>query len=532
MKNADYWAKRSEARMQRYMDEADRTLGIISRAYKQAQRELEENIQRIYRRVGNLYELTPHEVKELLAAPCGREEYLNILETLKGMPDSAARRALEARASSGAYAYRVSRLEALRDNVTAQCAQLAGVEEAALRQQLTGTIAEAYSRPAYDLAKGTGIGFPFAGMNEGAVEEILRNPWSGQHFSSRIWQNKKALESLLNETVTAGFMTGRSNAQTAKAGAEHMGVSFRAAERIVRTETAAMASQAEMESYNACGLEQYQYMALLDMKTSKICQKLDGQVFYVKDAQIGVNQNPMHPNCRSTTVGWFGEDSIKGMERLAKDPVTGESVLVPRNMTYEQWLKMQKETYGEERVAAARKAALNEKKDKAQYAEYKKVLGKKNAPESFAKFQEMKYTNPEAWERLQWDYRFENEHRATEKEPALKNGNMPIGVSKKLIGYALNPEHTEGRHKAIVFQAALGYNQSNANELESQIAKGLTRYKANNTGNKGYGETARVVMLVYGPKGIQPVETGWIYDPGQINPRMVTAYVSDKIKRP
>ena len=49
---------------------------------------------------------------------------------------------------------------------------------------------------------------------------------------------------------------------------------------------------------------------------------------------------------------------------------------------------------------------------------------------------------------------------------------------KKLTEYALNPNHPVGRNKAKVFESALGYNQSNADDLMRQIYEKLPSSEA------------------------------------------------------
>ena len=84
---------------------------------------------------------------------------------------------------------------------------------------------------------------------------------------------------------------------------------------------------------------------------------------------------------------------------------------------------------------------------------------------------------------------------------------------------------------AIVFESTLGYNADNAADLEARIKEGLGIYKAISLGDNGHGEKYNVVMLIHGPKWIQPVRTAWIFAPESDEPRMVTAYV-DKDRRP
>ena len=54
---------------------------------------------------------------------------------------------------------------------------------------------------------------------------------------------------------------------------------------------------------------------------------------------------------------------------------------------------------------------------------------------------------------------------------------------KKLTEYALNPNHPVGGNKAKVFESALGYNQSNADDLMRQSLKQISRKQPRNKGH-------------------------------------------------
>ena len=384
--------------MDRYLWRGNETLDIISKAHQKAQEDIQAAVDRIYAKMGKSYGLSKDEITKLLNEPAGRDEYERLLQEISTIMNATARKALEARASSGAYAYRVSRLDALKDHVRAQTARLADVELSSVTSHLRGIITDAYNRSMFDLQRGTGYGFSFAQMDTRTVNEILHNPWSGSNFSQRIWKAQDMLAKQLNEKLTAGFMSGRSNTQLSRELSDTMGVSFRNAERLVRTETNYMANAAEMRSYIEASIDKYEFMSTLDKRTSEVCQDLDGQVFLVKDAMPGKNMPPMHPHCRSTTVARFDDDALEGMQRRSKDPITGENVLVPRGMKYNDWLKMQEDTYGPERVELAIKMQANLSKDQKQYSDHLDQLGKMNVPDTFAKFQEMKYNGGEDWE--------------------------------------------------------------------------------------------------------------------------------------
>ena len=86
-------------------------------------------------------------------------------------------------------------------------------------------------------------------------------------------------------------------------------------------------------------LHKYIFVETLDLRTSENCRSLDGKTFFLKDRNVGVNCPPMHPWCRSTTIGWLPESWRARMKCRARDPKTGKNITVPANMTYGEWFK-------------------------------------------------------------------------------------------------------------------------------------------------------------------------------------------------
>ena len=84
----------------------------------------------------------------------------------------------------------------------------------------------------------------------------------------------------------------------------------------------------EKQSYKECGVKKYRYLAALDSRTCPI-----------SEMKIGVNCPPMHPECRCTTVAAIEGQSLEGMERRTRDPVTGKTYLVPASMNYQEWYR-------------------------------------------------------------------------------------------------------------------------------------------------------------------------------------------------
>ena len=172
-------------------------------------------------------------------------------------------------------------------------------------------------------------------------------------------------------------MQGKSVAEMSKALSARMGQSYKAAERLIRTETNHFHGEADKAAYKAAGVDEYEYVATLDSRTCETCAALDGKHFKVKDAQAGVNYPPMHPNDRCTTVEYDPDDALDWYN-------SGKPM--PENMTYEEWYDQQVAQNGAGYVETERKKAYNMKADAAQFTQYADRLGA-DAPVSLDAFQ-------------------------------------------------------------------------------------------------------------------------------------------------
>gem|GEM_PF-7111752 len=333
MKHASaYWQRRAETNMDYYQAEAEKRLRIVGKAMYDAQKQLTEEAQRIFRTFTRKFNLTDTEAKAALQEPLSRAEFDRLRARIATLPAGKARLALEIRANSGAYAYRITRAEVLRDNIAIETARVSQVLEDELTGQLRFTATEGYNRRMYDLQRQTGDAFAVPDI--GGMKIAVDTPWAGANYSSRIWGNQKALADTLQDMISSGFLSGKSNAQMAREIRDRFSVSFRDAERLVQTETSYIAGQADLQAYNDLGIEEYEFISTLDSRTCKFCAPLDGKVFPVNTAEVGVNYPPIHPRCRCTT-GMADERPATG-ERRGKN-ANGKNVLLPEDMTYAEW---------------------------------------------------------------------------------------------------------------------------------------------------------------------------------------------------
>lgn len=104
---------------------------------------------------------------------------------------------------------------------------------------------------------------------------------------------------------------------------------------------------------------------------------------------------------------------------------------------------------------------------------------------------------------------------------------------EKLEGYALNPAHDIGKHKAQVFKNVLGFDQSDWELLKQEILQALPYYKAVSQPEGPWGKKYEVVVPITGPNGqTANVETAWIIRPGTDYPSLVTALIPKKRSEP
>lgn len=343
-----YWAQRALERMDAYHTTMDKTMARLIAAYNKVTDDIYQEIVRIFRTFGRNAQLTPQEAWQLLQETVGYNEWLATIEPVKQIKNKALRRKMLTLLSSPAYAARISRLQALQTDVYIKCKLLADQELAYTTDGYMQIIDDAYYRTIFDIQQGIGVSYDFASMPTHVIKNIVEHPWSGTHFSERIWRNTDVLAQNLNEVITAGFMSGASTKKMRDQIAERMDVGMHAANRLMRTETTYVANRAEMESYKDAELEQYKFIATLDSRTSPQCRSHDGKVYNVEDATPGKNMPPLHPYCRSTTIAYFDDAELDALERRARDPETGRNYVVPPGTTYENWRSNQT-TLGNER---------------------------------------------------------------------------------------------------------------------------------------------------------------------------------------
>lgn len=231
----------------------------------------------------------------------------------------------------------VTRLQGLIDELTVQLGMFSHNAQISMEDLLEDVYEEAYYRTIYSIEQGTGIGIAFTKVNQEAIKQVLTYKWSGDMFSSRIWRNRDKLITTLKDELTKGLVQGISIHEMARNLRDKMNTSTFNASRIIRTETNFVLGQATAKGYEEVGLNKYQFLATLDSRTSKVCGKMDGKVFLLKDKKVGVNFPPLHPSCRSTIIPYLDKKAEKEL-RIARDK-NNKNTHISAKTTFEDWKK-------------------------------------------------------------------------------------------------------------------------------------------------------------------------------------------------
>ena len=370
MSDRKYWRKRSVKLGLLSERKAQRTARAVLDAYDKVLTTVQERIERIFARfVRNNDSLNAEKARQLLSVRETQKYRQELLVLYHSTTDKALRDELRAMLEAPAYANRISRLEALRDIVRADCRQLGLLERELVGKGLADALQEAYTRQVFDIQQGTGYGRRIKTLEDKQVRAILGQKWRGGNFSGRIWNNNQAFADAVQQTILTGTLAGMSFREMSDmllqiTGTDATSGAKANSMRLIRTEFCHISAQGALLGYKSYDLEYYRYLATLDSQTDEECGTLDMRRFKVTDAQPGLNFPPMHPNCRCTTMPDMSEQVIAKIKRAARDPATGKSITVPGNMTYAEWHK--KFVQGVPEAEAAEKGWKNRVADRKQ----------------------------------------------------------------------------------------------------------------------------------------------------------------------
>ena len=321
------------------MDKAEKQADQFDKVYQEAKTYLDKEINKIFDKFQRDYGLSQVDARQVLKNMKDKKDLNELCKVLEARPNDPNIQRLLADLDSPAYSFRMKRLERLSDDLDRMRESIYHSEKTGSDAFYSDLMKDSYYKATFDLQQQTGLAYGFSGLPESEIKHLQSFSWvgDGSTYSTNIWKNTGKLTSSIKDELLMSLMTGRGTRETAQAIAERFNVGQNDARRLVRTESAFFHNQMELLSYEEADIEKYIFVAVLDKRTSRICQEHDNQVYERDKAVPGVNCPPMHPWCRSTTVGYDEDADYSKLKRRARNPVTGKTELVPADMTYKEW---------------------------------------------------------------------------------------------------------------------------------------------------------------------------------------------------
>ena len=295
----EYWTERALQQEQNAQIVADRYMAQIGQSLADYKHQLVSEIEKFYARYAVDNKMTHAEAKQYLTDKERREFKHVTLEKFREMalnPDTPTP-LLDALS----YRHRISRKEALLAEIERLTAELYGKPDG-IHDKVTEALSDVYIKGKIHQAKNLAhfgiIEKPILGVD--AVKHKMASNWSGKTFSENVWVHKevayKAISDVLNKGLTGGWSIDR----MARALSERTGVAYHRADTLVRTETTFYNNLATLDTIKELGGDHYEIVAVLDSRTSEICQSENHKVYSVKEYEPGRTAPPFHVRCRST----------------------------------------------------------------------------------------------------------------------------------------------------------------------------------------------------------------------------------------
>jgi len=197
------------------------------------------------------------------------------------------------------------------------------------------------------------LGYQIKGMSDASINETLRSTLiNGSTIEETVTGFVDDFDRKVTQQLRIGISDGETISQLTERVKGVINTKTNNAQTIARTVQTAVSSEIREATFEANSdvVKGYEWVSVLDSRTSAICRALDGEVYELDDPKRRIP--PAHPNCRSTitpiTKSWqelgieAGEISPGTRRALDYTNVAkGEGIKVDAKTDYTAWLKTQ-----------------------------------------------------------------------------------------------------------------------------------------------------------------------------------------------
>ena len=205
---------------------------------------------------------------------------------------------------------KINRLEMLKANIGLETIKGHDELDQFMGEILKGRTQEELERQAGILGKSVKNSAKYA-------HAIPNGSFHNASFSDRIWQYQNLMREDLSKILSRGLIQGKNPRAIAKDLKKYWygndpktkGGAVYCMERLMRTEMARVQTEAQKQSFERNGIDQYTFIA--NRNCCDICKGLDGKHFYVEDMMPGENAAPLHPHCRCSVAAYVDRKELE-----------------------------------------------------------------------------------------------------------------------------------------------------------------------------------------------------------------------------
>ena len=293
LNSKEYWEKREAYKLKKGLKDLKKIEKELVDNYKKAMNEIGKEISNLFYKYAKDNNLSFSDAKKYLNSS-EFKEFKRDLKSYMKLIEATENEELLLELNTLAMKSRISRLEEMFYQCGKYINEVYESTDKRLQVAYSSTIKDNYYQTIFDIHKSIGVGASFSYIDNDTIKEILAFPWSGRHYSQRLWSNRTKLKNIMVEELTQMLIQGKGVKETSKALSKRLDADLSNCLRLIHTEHSYFMEIASQKAYGECDVTKYQILATLDKRTSEICQKLDGEVFNVKDAIVSVNMPPFH----------------------------------------------------------------------------------------------------------------------------------------------------------------------------------------------------------------------------------------------
>lgn len=297
-RNDNYWQEREKKWIEQNIRDDKAYQREIAKHYEQSLKNIKDDINKFYINYADKEHITLEEARKAISS-FGVKSFASEAKAMVKNKDFSSYANERLRVYNATM--RINRLEYLKAQVGKELVNLNGKEEAALHKYLGEKYVDEVKRQ-------SGI----LGLNKldnlvKSTQKIVQASFHGANFSQRIWVNNDALKGKLDELLTRSLVRGINPNVLARElysqVSDSMTSSRYAAERLMRTETARVQDQAQMDSIKAGGYEYCHWVAEPTAcgECTEIAESNEG--IYLITEVPGI---PVHASCRCSKAASMG----------------------------------------------------------------------------------------------------------------------------------------------------------------------------------------------------------------------------------